>query len=369
MRLPVITARGTILVVSVLALYLLLAGCGRAAVATDGEPTSVPPPLPTPSATPLVTHLPDAGATKIAMVATEMAAQATAGARYTPVLPLTPETRPTEIPALTPILGFPDECGDVDNRFNYGGCYTALLNNEYVFVQIGGPQADLSQGLLRVYTSTLDQRTRSPWQEYPTPRQEGLISSAQFVDEHLSVIALHDSAPVSEFRFNLLTRTWEDLGACQLYPIALHIRSLQGLPAWHGLVDAANGVSDSSFGWLSWRGDITDPALAVSLTAPGDSSTYINPNNPADHALSIGDWIVGRPAVNNDSAVAATLSKLARSYFRVVVPVWDQAAVQGDRLSYHVTGFAWIQMVEHNLTNPNHLTVHYWGPAICPDNP
>lgn len=355
--------------VGVLLLSVLLVGCGRAASATTVEPTPPPVALLTPSPPPPSPVRPDRGATKIAEVATEMAAQAIAGAHYTPVVPLTPEVMPTSIPALTPILGFPEECGDASRVFDTGGCYNTRINNEYIFVQVGGHPNDPSQGLLRVYTSTLDQFTRSPWQEYPTPRQEGFLYVAQFNGEQVTVIALHDHAPTTTLVFNLITRTWTGPSTCQLYPVALHRSSVQSLPPRLGVVELANGRSAGNFGWLAWRADLSDGALASSLTAPGDSSTYINPNNPADHSISVGDWVTGRTTVSNSVAVDAALTRLAKSYFRVVVPIWDQVTDQGGHLQYQVSSFAWIQIVASDLSDPHHLSMRYWGPATCSENP
>src|SRR5438093_12211487 len=117
-------------------------------------------------------------------------------------------------------------------------------------------------------------------------------------------------------------------------------------------------------------GNPLSDTLAQSQTPPGNSLIYINPHNPADHIVSIGDWVVSYPQAANSLAIADALEALKHSYFRVVVPVWDQATGQGINLRYHISGFAWIYAIEsYSLDQPNRLSFRYWGPATCPDSP
>jgi len=50
---------------------------------------------------------------------------------------------------------------------------------------------------------------------------------------------------------------------------------------------------------LTWAGSPCEPALVNSRATPGDSQTYVNPDNVTDHQISLGDWIQGRPAISN----------------------------------------------------------------------
>src|SRR5579859_4107777 len=77
--------------------------------------------------------------------------------------------------------------------------------------------------------------------------------------------------------------------SCGLYPIALSTQTLQGVQPGASLGNIFNGSQPGNFGWLSWTGDEADPTLATSLTPPGNSFNYINPNNHSDHNLAAGD--------------------------------------------------------------------------------
>ncbi len=58
-------------------------------------------------------------------------------------------------------------------------------------------------------------------------------------------------------------------------------------------------IPTGNFGLLTWTGSPGEEALVTSLTPPGDSETYVNPDDPADHEVSVGDWIHGKPGVSN----------------------------------------------------------------------
>ena len=83
---------------------------------------------------------------------------------------------------------------------------------------------------------------------------------------------------------------------CALYPIALSDTSLEGKLPGDVIPDILNGVGPGNFGWLTWAGSPSEKALVTSLTPPGDSQTYVNPENADDHEVNIGDTVKGRPA-------------------------------------------------------------------------
>src|SRR5688572_6147025 len=86
---------------------------------------------------------------------------------------------------------------------------------------------------------------------------------------------------------------------CELFPLALSSHALADATIGSTLPDVFNGTQPGNFGWLTWAGSPSVPTLVQSLTAPGDSGTYINPANPQDHQVSIGDWVRGKPGVSN----------------------------------------------------------------------
>src|SRR5207245_859965 len=83
-----------------------------------------------------------------------------------------------------------------------------------------------------------------------------------------------------------------------LYPIALDQRTLANAKVGDLLPDIYNGIQPGNFGWLTWAGSPSEPTLVTSLMPPGDSQTYVNPINHADHFVSVGDWVQGKPGVS-----------------------------------------------------------------------
>src|ERR1044071_4456881 len=72
----------------------------------------------------------------------------------------------------------------------------------------------------------------------------------------------------------LFTRGVARAANCDLYPIALSLRSLSNVPPGAVVSDILNGSQPGSFGWLSWGGSPSEPTLVHSLTPPGDGATY-----------------------------------------------------------------------------------------------
>lgn len=174
----------------VLALCLsLCAACGQ---------TEFPTTTPTPTLS-----RQDASATKEARNQAERAAAATRIASGTP-FESTPLPLPTERPVLTPVLGINGDCAQADSKFDHQGCWTGLTNTEYVFVSPGAFWNDLPQGILRVYTSTLDLRTYGQRQAYQTPLRAGPIQVVGATGYQLTLLAEDGTL----FYFDVLTRHW-----------------------------------------------------------------------------------------------------------------------------------------------------------------
>ena len=150
---------------------------------------------------------------------------------------------------------------------------------------------------------------------------------------------------------------------CPLYPIALSSQSLANATTGTVITNIYNGAQPGNFGWLSWTGDPDEPTLITSLTAPGDSYTYNNPDNSADHQLIVGDWVSGKPGVSNGKHVRAALDILKG--VTIIVPVWDQARGQGDNTAYHVVGFAYVQIISYDLPSQNRITAQFLGFVNC----
>ena len=148
-----------------------------------------------------------------------------------------------------------------------------------------------------------------------------------------------------------------------LYPIALSQKSLQGIHVGDVVRDIFNGVQPGNFGWLTWAGSPSEPTLVTSLTPPGNSSTYINPLNHADHTVSIGDWVQGKPGVTDSIHVRRALDVLER--IDIVVPVYDQALGSGNKSLYHVIAFARVRILSYHLPYENRITARFLGFENC----
>jgi hypothetical protein len=129
------------------------------------------------------------------------------------------------------------------------------------------------------------------------------------------------------------------------------------------LNDILNGEQAGNFGWLTWSGNTNTPTLINSLTLPGDSDSYINPNDASDNILSVGDWVEGKPGVSNAAGVRNALDML--SYVEITVPVWDVAQGSGANTSYHITGFATIRILDYDLPGQDQITAEFVGFASC----
>lgn len=272
---------------------------------------------------------------------------------------------PTPAPRPTPVLGISGQCADASREFDYGDCWAGQIDGQYVFVETGAPSDHPAQGVVRIYTTTLDRKIVSAKQTYPTPTPAGLVYIAQVMWPRFTLVTLNDDSTVTRFVFNGATRIWEQPGACELYPIAVHTSTLNGLQVRHEVADILNGAGTGNFGWLAWNDDQGNSRLVQSLIAPGASTSYTNPATPGDHLLNVGDEVRGRTGVDNSAEVRQALDGLVEHGDLIVAPVWDQAAGQGSNLRYHIAGFAWVRLTSYQLPGQNRISVQYFGKATC----
>lgn len=150
---------------------------------------------------------------------------------------------------------------------------------------------------------------------------------------------------------------------CELYPIAISSNLLNDVKA-EGTLEITTAENPSGgFGWLSWTGNPSANRLAASLTPPGDSATYVNPDDPQDLQLSVGDWVKGMPGVSNSKDIGAALDALKETV--IIVPVWDEVRGEGNNGAYHVASFARIQILDYQLPKENRMTVKFLGYACA----
>jgi hypothetical protein len=166
---------------------------------------------PSPMQTPTLTG-PELDATKFALVIApdltreaEVADFLTRVADGTPWA-FTPMPIATVVPIATPLLGINNACAQGGGPLNLGNCWTGLANSNYLFVSTATQRADPEQGLVEVYTTTLDRLTYGISQWYPTPNRVGLI---YITDVNWPVLTLTtENSPPDTFAFNVDTRQW-----------------------------------------------------------------------------------------------------------------------------------------------------------------
>ncbi len=151
--------------------------------------------------------------------------------------------------------------------------------------------------------------------------------------------------------------------ACPLVPIATSRATVADLAPETPVKDILNGDRPGQRGWMTWTGLVPEPVLAVSLTLPGDSGTYINAEDPADHLVSVGDWVPARPGIVTSRAVGKALDALVGH--EIVVPVWDATRAQGKNAAYRVSGFARFSVTDYQLAKDNRIGARYLGPSDC----
>jgi hypothetical protein len=144
----------------------------------------------------------------------------------------------------------------------------------------------------------------------------------------------------------------------------LSARTLVGKVAGDVLWNIDNGTGLDNFGWLTWAGSPNNPTLVQSLTPPGDSDTYINPYNAADHKVSPGDWVQGQDGAPNSSEMQAALNTLQT--IDIVIPVWDIEQGTGSNILYRVVNFAGIRLLAYDLSDQDQISVLFLGYSTCP---
>jgi len=153
---------------------------------------------------------------------------------------------------------------------------------------------------------------------------------------------------------------------CELMPIGIQEEAIFGFVGGETVEELPTGVSAGNYSWLTWMGSPSSPTLANSLLAPGDSTTYQNPDDDSDSVLEVGDWVQGSPGVIASSGVKAALNRLLGE--EIVVPVWNQVRGAGNNFDYQVSGFARISLSAYKLTGQGWISFEYLGHINCPNS-
>lgn len=177
---------------------------------------------------------------------------------------------------------------------------------------------------------------------------------------HPFVVAVEDGkSGRAEQRFDL--KVVEDF--CAIYPITLPKTRVDGLSPGALIDRMERGTGAGNFSWLSWSGATDAPTMARSLTPPGNSDTYVDPDDATDRLLNIGDWAQGSTGSMNSSAIRAAMDVLKT--IDIILPVWDDTRGQGSRFDYHVQRFVTVRLTDYQLTGQGWLSFEYKGEATC----
>jgi hypothetical protein len=153
---------------------------------------------------------------------------------------------------------------------------------------------------------------------------------------------------------------------CPDFPIALPLQLLGNVPTNTVIMNIVNGDQLNDFGWLTWDGNTSDGTLIASLTPPGNSTNYVNPDNLADTNLVVGDWVLSRPSIAKKN-VRSALDNLVS--VDIIVPVFDAVRGSGSTLAYHVAAFAQVQLVGYRVSPHNTISVFFVGFVDCSGGP
>jgi hypothetical protein len=144
-----------------------------------------------------------------------------------------------------------------------------------------------------------------------------------------------------------------------VYPIAVSATVVSSVNAGDTILSIFNGAEHGNFGWLTWTGDNSEAALVTSLTGAGNVSAYTNPDDPNDHDLSVGDWVMGKLGASNSIDIRNALDNLEDT--DIMVPVWDAVRGSGSSLAYHISGFARVHIEGYRLPGQNRISVTFLG--------
>ena len=150
--------------------------------------------------------------------------------------------------------------------------------------------------------------------------------------------------------------------SCQLLPIATSSATIANAVVGKEVGDILNSDLPGQQGWVTWTGNVSESALAASLALPGNSATYVDPDDPADRAVSERDWVQAKPDVVSGRGVRTALDRLVGE--EIVVLVWDATRGVGVNAAYRVAGFARFSVTRHRLAE-NRISARYRGPAEC----
>ncbi|WP_395789156.1 putative Ig domain-containing protein [Aquimonas sp.] len=154
---------------------------------------------------------------------------------------------------------------------------------------------------------------------------------------------------------------------CPLLPVALPNAALKGLQPGQALPRLQRGSAPENFNWLSWTGSTDTTLFAYGLRPPGDSHTYISPDDLTDRKLDAGDWARVLGSNMNDPLVQTKLDALR--YVDGIVPVWSASRDSAGERQVQVARFVWVRLNNFNLSGTPWIEFTYLREASCANRP
>jgi len=150
---------------------------------------------------------------------------------------------------------------------------------------------------------------------------------------------------------------------CPIYPISLPASALSGIPIGQHFDKLPRGSGSGNYQWLTWTGPVDSNTLAQGLNPPGNSETYVDPDEPGDHQLDIADWAQGASGSMNADNVKTRLNALLGR--DITVPAYDQIRQTGSRFDYRTQRFVVVRLTDYSLTGNGWLSFDYRGEMRC----
>lgn len=150
---------------------------------------------------------------------------------------------------------------------------------------------------------------------------------------------------------------------CEIFPITIPQQILATVQPGTSLGQIDRGTGSGNFSWLTWTGSTSATTLAMSLTPPGDSYAYVNPDNTNDRLLQIGDWAQGATGSMNSSYVRERMDILKTR--DIVIPTWTSTRGQGSKFDYKVVHFASVRLLDYQLNGQGWLKLKFLGYKNC----
>lgn len=144
---------------------------------------------------------------------------------------------------------------------------------------------------------------------------------------------------------------------CSLYPLTVPAELLADAQPGQRFERIQLGSGPGNYSWLSWRGPVDANTLQASFVAPGDSGTYVNPEQSGDTRLDAGDWVQGSTGVMNSRGLRDSVDALLNK--NIIVPVWGGVRGQGARFDYEVVRFAVIALHDYRFNGKGYISFSF----------